>query len=166
MGQHNLVLRDDLTHPDICWKSSAAAYTSSIKFLECIEDRFLTQMFNVPTRNEALLGLLLTNQEKLLCDISVNDSLGCSDHNIVEFGILLSMLKVTSKTKGLDFSSSSVPLDHQQSNCNTLAGLLQSNSFFPEFVRVTETCSNLAEIKWEFSPLLEICKSLIRLTSL
>lgn len=103
MCQHNLVLRGDLTHRDIFWKNSAAARTSSIKFLECIEDCFLTQMLDVPTRNEALLELLLTNQEKVLCNISVNDSLGCSDHNIVEFGILLSILKASAKEKVLDF---------------------------------------------------------------
>lgn len=103
MCQHNLVLRGDLTHRDIFWKNSAAAHTSSIKFLECIEDCFLTQMLDVPTRNEALLELLLTNQEKVLCNISVNDSLGCSDHNIVEFGILLSILKASAKEKVLDF---------------------------------------------------------------
>ena len=76
---------------------------SSNKFLECIEDCFLIQMLDVPIRNEALLDLLLTNQENLLCNISVSDSLGCSDHNIVEFGILLSTLKVSTKTKVLDF---------------------------------------------------------------
>lgn len=97
MCQHNLVLRGDLTHQDICWKNSETAHTSSIKFLECIEDCFLTQMLDVPTRNEALLELLLTNQEKLLCNISVNDSLGGSDHNIVEFGILLSILRASAK---------------------------------------------------------------------
>jgi len=60
-------------------------------------------MLYVPTRNEALLDLLLTNQENLLCIISFSDSLGCSDHNIVEYGILLSILKVSTKTKVLDF---------------------------------------------------------------
>ena len=60
-------------------------------------------MLDVPTRNEALLDLLFTNQEHLFCNISVSDSLGCSDDNIVEFRILLSMLKVSSKTRVLDF---------------------------------------------------------------
>ena len=57
----------------------------------------------MPTGNEALLDLLFTNQENLLCNISLSASLGCSDHNSVEFGILLSMLKVSTKTKVLDF---------------------------------------------------------------
>ncbi|PKU34839.1 hypothetical protein llap_14859 [Limosa lapponica baueri] len=60
-------------------------------------------MLDVPTRNEALLDLLLTNQENLLCNISISDSLGCSDHNIVEFGILLSTLKLSTKTEAFDF---------------------------------------------------------------
>lgn len=103
MCQHSLVLRGDLTHRDIFWKKSAAAHTSSIKCLECIEHCFPRQMLDVPTRNEALLELLLTNQEKLLCNISVNGNRGCSDHNTVEFGILLSILKASAKEKVLDF---------------------------------------------------------------
>ena len=89
----------DFNYPDICWKNNTAARMASTKFLERIEDCFPTQMLEVPTRKEALLDLLVTNRESLLCNISVSDSLGCSDHNIVEFGILLSMLKVTSKTR-------------------------------------------------------------------
>lgn len=60
-------------------------------------------MLDVPSRNEALLEMLVTNQEKLLCNISVNDSLGCSDHNIVVLGILLSILKASAKKQDLDF---------------------------------------------------------------
>ena len=76
---------------------------SSTKFLECTEDCFPIQMLDAPTRNEALLDSLFTNQESLLCNISASDSLGCSDHNIVEFGILLSVMKVSSKRRFMDF---------------------------------------------------------------
>lgn len=95
--QYNLVLRGDLTQRDICWKNSAAAPTSSIKFLECVEDCFLTQMLDVSTRNAILLEPLKT--KKNYWNISVNDSLGCSDHNILEFGILLNILKTSAKEK-------------------------------------------------------------------
>ncbi|KAK4832290.1 hypothetical protein QYF61_021689 [Mycteria americana] len=71
-GQQNLVLMGDFSYPDICWKNNTAAHMSSIKFLECVEDFLLIQMLNVPTRNEALLDLLLTNQENLLYNISVS----------------------------------------------------------------------------------------------
>jgi len=60
-------------------------------------------MLDAPIRNEELLDLLLTNQDNLLCNISVSDSLGCSGHNFVEFAILLSTLKVSTTTQVLDF---------------------------------------------------------------
>ena len=101
-GQQNQVLMGDFNYPDICWKNDTAAHMSSIKFLECVEDCCLIQMLDVPTRSEALLDLLLTNQENLLCTISVSASPGCSDHSIVEFGNLLSTLQVRTKTKDLD----------------------------------------------------------------
>jgi len=66
----------------------------SIRFLECVEHCFLIQMLDLPTRKEALLDLLLTNQQNLLCNISISGTLGFSDHNIVEFGILLNILKL------------------------------------------------------------------------
>jgi len=65
-GQQNLVLMGDFNYPDTCWKNSTAAHMSSIKLLEYIKDCFLIQMSDVPTKNEALLDLLLTNQENLL----------------------------------------------------------------------------------------------------
>jgi len=77
--------------------TQTAAHRSSVKFLECVEDYFLIQILDVPTRNEALLDLLLTNQENLFCRTLVSDNLGCND--IMEFEILLSTLKVSTKTK-------------------------------------------------------------------
>ncbi|KAK4806872.1 hypothetical protein QYF61_012593 [Mycteria americana] len=70
-----------------------AVHKSSIRFLEYIEDCFLLQVLDMPTRNGTLLDLLLTNREDLLDNITTNGSLGCRDHNIVEFKILLHMLK-------------------------------------------------------------------------
>ncbi|PKU43586.1 rna-directed dna polymerase from mobile element jockey- hypothetical protein [Limosa lapponica baueri] len=61
LGQQNLVLMGDFNYTDVSLKSNTAAHMSSIKFPECIEDCFLIQMSDMPTRNEALLDLLLTN---------------------------------------------------------------------------------------------------------
>lgn len=80
-----------------------AVRRSSNRFLECIEDCFLVQNVDVLMRNGALLDLLSTNQENLLDNITANDSLVYSDHNIVEFNNLLNTLRVGSKTRILDF---------------------------------------------------------------
>ena len=49
-----------------------------------MEDSFLTQPVQEPTRGGALLGLLFTNSEGLVGDVEVEDCLGQSDHEIVE----------------------------------------------------------------------------------
>ncbi|GAB0181056.1 hypothetical protein GRJ2_000570900 [Grus japonensis] len=83
-----LVLMGDFNHPDICWKSNTARHAQSRRFLQSIDDNFLTQVVEEPMRRGVLLDLVLTNKEGLVGDMKVEDSLGCSDHEMVEFRIL------------------------------------------------------------------------------
>jgi len=39
-----LVLKGDFNFPDICWKYNTMQRKQSRKFLECVEDNFLTQL--------------------------------------------------------------------------------------------------------------------------
>ena len=57
-------------------------------FLESVQDNFLVQVINEPTRGEALLDLVLTNAEESTREVKIGGSLGCSDHALVEFVIL------------------------------------------------------------------------------
>ncbi|PKU29668.1 hypothetical protein llap_20028 [Limosa lapponica baueri] len=98
-----LVLVGDFNQPDICWKGYTARHVQSRRFLQCIDDNFLTQVVEEPTRRVALLDLVLTNKEGLVEDIKVGGSLGCSDHEKREFRIVGSMCKTTSRTETLDF---------------------------------------------------------------
>jgi len=61
MNQQNLVLRSDCNYLDICWENTTAACKPSIRFLKCIEDYFLLQLLDMPTKNSSLLDLPLTN---------------------------------------------------------------------------------------------------------
>ena len=93
----------DFNFPDICWKYNTAQRKQSKRFLECVEDSFLTQLVREPTRGGALLDLLFTNSEGLVGDVKAGDCLGQSDHEIVEFSILGDVRRVTSKTAILNF---------------------------------------------------------------
>ncbi|PKU38249.1 dtw domain-containing protein 2 [Limosa lapponica baueri] len=79
---HTLVLMGDFNHPDICWKDNTAGHMKSRKFLECINDNFLLQMIEEPTRKGAMLDLVLTNKEGLVRNVKFKGSLGCSDHKM------------------------------------------------------------------------------------
>ncbi|GAB0207927.1 hypothetical protein GRJ2_003258400 [Grus japonensis] len=50
-----LILIGDFNHPDICWKSDTVNCKQSRNLLECVEDNFLVQVMETPTRGEALL---------------------------------------------------------------------------------------------------------------
>ncbi|KAK4826983.1 hypothetical protein QYF61_013083 [Mycteria americana] len=66
-----LILLGDFIHSDICWKSSTASCRQSRRLLECIEDNFLSQVIDSPTRGDAILDLLVTNAT--LFTIFIND---------------------------------------------------------------------------------------------
>ncbi|GAB0180275.1 hypothetical protein GRJ2_000492800 [Grus japonensis] len=93
----------DFNHPDICWRDNAAERKQSRKFLECVDDNFLLQVIEEPTRRGAMLDLILTNKEGLVGDVKLKGSLGCSNHEMVEFRILRAVRRAHSKLTTLDF---------------------------------------------------------------
>ncbi|MCQ4078456.1 hypothetical protein FK519_27115 [Klebsiella pneumoniae] len=50
-----------------------------------------------------MLDLVLTNKEGLVGNVELKGSLGCSDHEMVEFKILRAARRVHSKLTTLDF---------------------------------------------------------------
>ncbi|GAB0207738.1 hypothetical protein GRJ2_003239500 [Grus japonensis] len=77
-----LVLMGDFNHPDICWKSKRAKHAQSRRFLQSIDDNFLTWVVEETMRRGMLLDLVLTNKEGLVGDVKVGGSLGCSDGGV------------------------------------------------------------------------------------
>ncbi|GAB0191017.1 mitochondrial enolase superfamily member 1 [Grus japonensis] len=59
-----LVLMEDFSHPDICWRDNTVERKQSRKFLECVDDKFLLQVIEEPTRRGAMLDLVLANKER------------------------------------------------------------------------------------------------------
>lgn len=83
-----LILLEDFNHPDICWKYSTESCRQPSRLLERVKDCFLIQLIDRLTRREVLLDLLLTNMEYLIRYVKIGGSLGCSDHDLVEFTVL------------------------------------------------------------------------------
>ncbi|PKU37652.1 rna-directed dna polymerase from mobile element jockey-like [Limosa lapponica baueri] len=74
--------------PDICWKYNTAESRQARRFLECMEDNFLTQLVGEPTKGGTSLDLLFPNKEGLVGDVVVGGHLELSDHEMVKFSIL------------------------------------------------------------------------------
>lgn len=59
--------------------------------------------FYLSMRRGALLVIGLTNRERLVRNVKLKGSLHCSDHEIVEFEILMAVRRVSSKLNTLGF---------------------------------------------------------------
>ncbi|PKU26822.1 adaptin ear-binding coat-associated protein 1 [Limosa lapponica baueri] len=88
---------------DISWEHNTAEREQSRRFLECVEDIFLTQLVREPTREGALLDLLFVNREVLVGNVRVGGCLGHSDHEITEVLIVGEARREVSRTATLDF---------------------------------------------------------------
>ena len=80
-----------------------AGHKQSRRFMECIDDKFLLQVIEKPTRRGVLLDLIHTSNEGLVGDMKVKGRLGCSDHKTAELRILRAGRRVKSKLTIPDF---------------------------------------------------------------
>ena len=100
-----LILPGDFNHPDICWKNSTVSCSQPRRLLACIEDNFLSQVIEGPTKWNAIF----TNVNELIGDSSIGGCLGCSDHAMVEF-MPKDMRQVKSKIRMLNFRKANFQL--------------------------------------------------------
>jgi len=98
-----LVLIGDINHPDICWEDHTARHTQCRRFLQSIDDNFLMQVVEEPTRRGTLLDLVLMNKEGSVEDMKAVGRFGCSDYEMVNFRILHGGSMAISRIKTLDF---------------------------------------------------------------
>jgi len=71
--------------PDICWRYNTAERKQSRRFLERVEDNFLTELVSESARGGASLDLLCTNRDGLVGNVLVRGCLGLSNHEMTEF---------------------------------------------------------------------------------
>lgn len=66
----------DFNHSGVCWKDHTAGHQQSKRFLECLGDNFLLQVVKQPTREGAVVDLVLINKEGPASDVKVIGRLG------------------------------------------------------------------------------------------
>lgn len=95
-----LILLRDFNDTDVFWKSNTESCNQFRRLLDSIEDKFLVQVIDSPTRGEMLVDVLLTNADKLIKEVKIGDTLAFSDHTLVEFNLPLRRQKEGKNIKG------------------------------------------------------------------
>jgi hypothetical protein len=72
----------DFNYPNIDWEKLDGD-TNSLEFLNLVQDCFLVQHVNVPTRGDNILDLVFTSEDNMVENIEVREHFSSSDHNII-----------------------------------------------------------------------------------
>ena len=59
-----VVISGDFNMPHIPWNNTGDAPNTNNSYIEALNDHFLTQINNIPTRNDNILDLIITNVPK------------------------------------------------------------------------------------------------------
>ncbi|XP_072361026.1 uncharacterized protein [Scyliorhinus torazame] len=86
------------------WVNNAASGPKEREFIECLQEGVLEQLVMEPTREQAILDLVLCNEPDLIKDLKVREHFGGSDHNVVEFNLQFERKKVESDVKVLQLN--------------------------------------------------------------
>ena len=86
-----LLILGDFNFADINWVTKLGNNVNSNKLVGTMNDLFLEQLVNTPTReiSNNILDLILNNSPEVVQNINVLESLGNSDHNIIMFNITM-----------------------------------------------------------------------------
>jgi hypothetical protein len=84
----SVVLMGDFNFRNIDWRSQAFDGTSE-QFMEVVQNCYLFQKVDKPTRGENILDLILCNEEAIVQNVKVGENLGDSDHQIIRFSIIV-----------------------------------------------------------------------------
>ena len=79
----------DFNFPHIDWNIKTSHIADENKFLDIVNDNFLTQHVLTKTRGENILDLVLTNSKIKIQNLEVRESISNSDHSIIRLELEL-----------------------------------------------------------------------------
>ena len=89
VGKENVVIMGDFNFPEIGWDSSSNTLHEH-PFITCLNDNFLEQLVDKPTRGENILDLVLCSDISFVQNLTVGEPFGTSDHQIIRFDLVVS----------------------------------------------------------------------------
>ena len=88
--QGEKIICRDFNHSSIDWGSLHSG-AEGVKFVNLVQDCFLVQHVDQPTRGNNILDLVLSSNEALVENLLVNEPFGTSDHNAITFDLVTSV---------------------------------------------------------------------------
>ena len=88
-GNENVVIMGDFNFPELKW-TNQSNISHEHPFITCINDNFLEQLVDKPTRGENILDLVLCSDTSFVQNLTVGEPFATSDHQIIRFDLVVS----------------------------------------------------------------------------
>ena len=130
-NHHDINIMGDFNFPNIDWVTQTSSSSqgrdsleSAEAFLDFIGHNMLTQVVDCPTRENSLLDLFLTNNDRVICNIET-DKTTLSDHKAVKINLLYNIKTPNSSSTVPSFEDDSFrSLDLQKADFAKINNLL------------------------------------------
>jgi ribonucleases P/MRP protein subunit RPP40 len=108
-SRHKKVLiMGDFNFSDINWKQMSAGSIGN-KFLNTINDSFLTQHIKFPTRGDNILDLVISSDKNLVDDIENACPIANSDHNVILWSLRYKLKQSSNNIQRYDYYKGNYP---------------------------------------------------------
>jgi hypothetical protein len=125
VSKENVVIMGDFNY-HIDWESMEAERLQDEKFLNCINNNFLTQHITKPTRGNNILDLVITSDEQLVEKVIVGQNFGTSDHQTVTFDLkLIGKIENTQRHDRKNYFKGNYDLAKKMIGAMDLKGMIQ-----------------------------------------
>lgn len=83
------VIMGDFNFSELHW-DKLNTISDEHSFVKSVNDNYLEQLVDKPTRGNNILDLILTNDDTMVQNVNVGEPFGTSDHNIIRFELIIS----------------------------------------------------------------------------
>ena len=111
VSSNHILLMGDFNYPSIDWITHEARTGGPVEaqqFLDCLDDCFLTQHINSPTRYDTTLDLVVTSEPDCVQDIAVGPPLATSDHNMITWNCTVDVSHKTTYCTKLNYGKANI----------------------------------------------------------
>ena len=103
VSKGDCIIMGDFNHGNIKWDTLQSTGVEDSTFLCLVQDNFLTQHVFDPTRAARVLDIVLSSQKEFVDNVEIQEPLGSSDHNQLQFNINIKSDKTKVKQCRRDF---------------------------------------------------------------
>ena len=156
IGNKDCIFLGDFNFSEIKWNNLKLSVVDH-PFVKCLQENFLQQLIEEPTRGENFLDLVLANDITLIEDLTVEEYFGTSDHRVIKFNLLGQVRKAEKTDKTFNYF---------KANYDEIRNFVNNGNYFDSSSNVgsveelwVDIKSKLLNIRDRFVPLRKEVKS-------